>query len=239
MKCVRPVKILKVRDKMQHEMEDYVVVEYELSLSINGSEFIRFICTPEKMEELAIGHLYSENIIKDYDSITGIQFETLDEESGKMNLDITHPDSFVDNYHVLNAHPELDLERISQIMRVFNKRSRLFMDTGGVHSCGITDLNTEDILYFAEDIGRHNALDKVVGWMLKEKADFKDKILLTSGRVSSEIVYKALSAKIGVLVSRSAPTSKALSIAAKYNMTIVGFARGNRLNVYIGSSPSN
>lgn len=259
MRCVRAVEIVKVIDNKKYKMEDNIVVEYELLLSVNGHELIKFICTPENMEELAMGYLYSENIIKDYDCIKHIQLEEIDENKGKINVDLHNDGQFIymekglhcvktittscgnnktyylpmiDNYNILTINSKIDCDKIIEIMKTFNKKSKLFINTGGVHSCAITD--SEDILYFAEDIGRHNALDKVVGMMIKEKADLSDKILLTSGRISSEIVFKALSAKVSVLVSRSAPTSKALMVGEKYNMTIIGFARGNRLNVYTG-----
>ena len=88
------------------------------------------------------------------------------------------------------------------------------------------------MLLFSEDIGRHNALDKVVGKALMSNMDLKDKLVMTTGRISSDIVVKVAKAGIPIIVSHSAPTSLALSIAKAANITIIGFARGSRMNIY-------
>ena len=116
------------------------------------------------------------------------------------------------------------------LIKEFNKSSQLFLDTGGVHSCALCDINK--IIIFKEDIGRHNALDKVLGKALLEDIDFRDKIILTSGRISSEILIKTAKRQIPVIVSRSAPTSLSIDIAKKLNITLIGFARGKRMNIY-------
>jgi FdhD protein len=259
MKPTRSVEIYKYMDFEKHMTVDEIIVEYELLLIVNGHELIKFICTPWDLEELAIGYLHSENIVKDYDSISGISFEEIDENRGRISVDINDGERYLYtetglnciktitpacgnnrtyNLPIINAHRTLerkskvDLEKISEIMKDFNEKSELFSTTGGVHSCALA--SSDEILKFAEDIGRHNALDKVVGMIIKEKIELEDRVLLTSGRISSEIVHKALSARASVLVSRSAPTSKALILGEQYNMTIIGFARGNRMNVYTG-----
>ncbi|MDO8734675.1 MAG: formate dehydrogenase accessory sulfurtransferase FdhD, partial [Elusimicrobiota bacterium] len=99
-----------------------------------------------------------------------------------------------------------------------------------VHSAGFSD--GKKISVFAEDIGRHNAVDKLIGKALIDGIDTKDKILFTSGRVSSDIVQKVLRAKIPVIVSHSAPTSFAVKLCKEKNITLIGFARGRRMNIY-------
>jgi FdhD protein len=89
-----------------------------------------------------------------------------------------------------------------------------------------------DILVFEDDIGRHNALDKIVGHTLLKRMPVDDKLILTSGRVSSEIVGKVAQCGIGAIVSRSAPTSFAIDLARSLGMTLVGFARGKKFNIY-------
>ena len=115
-------------------------------------------------------------------------------------------------------------------MRDFNKRSELFLETGGVHSCGL--YYGSKMLMFEEDIGRHNALDKIIGKALKEDIDLKDKMVFTSGRISSEILIKTAKREISTIVSRSAPTSLAIDMAKELRINLIGFVRGEKLNIY-------
>lgn len=116
----------------------------------------------------------------------------------------------------------------------FSGLSGLFSLTGGAHSAAICD--TREILYFAEDIGRHNAIDKVLGGALIDCADISDKMLLTSGRVSSEIIRKLIRAGIPAAVSRSAPTGTAVELAREHGLMLAGFARGDSINFYSWST---
>lgn len=123
-----------------------------------------------------------------------------------------------------------DKATILDLMHNFNSISTLFKDTGGVHTCGLAD--STSILKVADDIGRHNALDKIIGWSIMNHLTLSNKILLTTGRISSDIISKMIRASIPLIVSRSAPTSYALEMANDYSIQIIGFARGQRMNVY-------
>jgi len=101
---------------------------------------------------------------------------------------------------------------------------------GGVHSCALC--SQDEIIIFEEDIGRHNALDKILGRALLQDIDLSDKIILTSGRISSEILIKVGKRAIPVLISRAAPTNLAIEMARELNITLIGFARGEKLNIY-------
>lgn len=127
---------------------------------------------------------------------------------------------------------DVDYQTLLQLMKEFQKQALLFQDTGGVHSCALTD--SRKLLFFAEDIGRHNAVDKVIGYALKHKILLEDKILFTTGRISSDILFKVLRTAIYGIVSKSAPTDQAVKIARKHKILLIGFARGNRCNVYSG-----
>ena len=115
-------------------------------------------------------------------------------------------------------------------MREFEMRSEVFLKTGGVHSAAICDLNS--IVVFREDIGRHNAIDKVIGVLIESGESFNHKFVLTSGRVSSEVLHKIHKCRIPVIVSHSAPTNQAVKLANDLGVTLVGFARGRRMNIY-------
>ncbi|MFA5354056.1 MAG: formate dehydrogenase accessory sulfurtransferase FdhD, partial [Thermodesulfovibrionales bacterium] len=112
----------------------------------------------------------------------------------------------------------------------FQDASELYKVTGCVHSAALSD--GKEILCLAEDIGRHNAVDKVIGYALSEGIPFEGKIMLASGRLSSEIVSKCARWGIPVVASRTSPTSLAVEIAEKYGVTVTGFIRAERMNVY-------
>jgi FdhD protein len=120
---------------------------------------------------------------------------------------------------------------IRRLMETMTGAAALFRTTGGTHIACLGDSEGR-VLFTAEDIGRHNAVDKVVGLALIAGVGVHDLILCSSGRVSSEILSKAARARIPVVVSRSAPTSRAIELAEGFLLTLVGFARGRRMNVY-------
>ena len=126
-----------------------------------------------------------------------------------------------------------EFSRIRDLYHEFQKKSEGYKSTGGVHSAALAD--NSHILVFTEDIGRHNAVDKVIGYALLENIPFPGKIMLASGRLSSDIVSKCARCGIPVIVSRAAPTSLAVEIADASGLTLVGFVRGDRMNIYTGT----
>jgi FdhD protein len=125
-----------------------------------------------------------------------------------------------------------DVARVRDLYRDFQKKSEGYKSTGGVHSAALAD--ERHMLVFTEDIGRHNAVDKVIGYALLENIPLQGKIMLASGRLSSEIVSKCARCGIPAVVSRAAPTSLAVKIADAADITLIGFVRGNRMNIYTG-----
>ena len=115
-------------------------------------------------------------------------------------------------------------------MKEFQKRSENYKLTRGVHTAAIVDGGS--ILECMDDIGRHNAVDKVIGKFIIDGASLKDKILFTSGRITSEILYKIRMAGIPMIVTKSAPTDQAVKICSEKNITLLGFVRGNGMHVY-------
>jgi FdhD protein len=118
-------------------------------------------------------------------------------------------------------------------LKKLQEDSSYFKLTGGTHISALAD--SENILFRMEDIGRHNTLDKIIGKALKEKVNLDNKIILTSGRISSEMIIKVLRQGIPFLVSRSAPTDQAINTAVERGLTLIGFCRGRRMNIYSGA----
>ncbi|GAA0711017.1 formate dehydrogenase accessory sulfurtransferase FdhD [Paraclostridium ghonii] len=244
--------IKKYHDEEIDEVEDLVVCEYPFTIFLNEQEFITLLCSPKSLENLSIGFLYSEGIIK---SVSDIDSINIDEKMGYAYIKLSNLSKFakqlygkrvittgcgkgsifynaLDSLKCKNFKKNLDInyKKLLDIMKVFNKKSELFLETGGVHSVGLID--NDNILYFEEDIGRHNALDKIIGSCLVDNVNIEDKSIITSGRITSEIVLKCAKLGIGCIISRSAPTNLAIDTGKKLNMEIIGFARGNKLNVY-------
>lgn len=256
MSTTKKVLITKVWEDKIQELEDSVVVEYPLTIFINNEEFITLLCSPNALEYLTVGFLVSEGLVKD---ISQIKKLTIDHEKGYAYIEISSFSTFSDKlfgrrtvttgcgkgtvfYNVLDslaANPNegtltVSDHQIYKLIGVFNQSSEAFIETGGVHSCCLCD--TEGILIFHEDIGRHNALDKIIGEALVKNIGLKDKLLLTSGRVSSEMIIKASKQNIPIIISRSAATELSIRIAEALNITLIGFARGKRMNIYNGKN---
>jgi len=126
---------------------------------------------------------------------------------------------------------EISIEKLFSSLKEMHAVSNLYLSTGGVHSAALSDTEG-NMLVFREDVGRHNAADKILGYCIRHELQLMDKIFLTSGRVSSEIVGKVAQMGVPVLVSRAAPTSMAIKLAEELGLTVVGFMRGGRANIY-------
>lgn len=252
MELTRDIPITKYDNGKVLSIDDVVVKEYALTIMLDGKEFITLLCTPSSLDCLTVGFLLSESIIKSKADIKRIR---IDEEKGIAEVDTFKSSLIAKNLHgkrtmttgcgkgstFYNAVDSLNCKKVSRVMelsvqvilelmRDFNKRSELFLNTGGVHSVALgTDAG---IMLFHEDVGRHNAMDKVVGEASLKDIELADKIVLTSGRVSSEMLIKAAKAQIPVVVSRSAPTDLAVDLANQLGITVIGFARGQRMNIY-------
>lgn len=258
MSVTKTYRIIRCDSSGRMPAEDPAVVEYQLNLFLNGEEFVSLLCTPKDLEVLVVGYLYSEGIIHTPDQLEEIR---IDEEAETAHVTTRNRDKYQYKgnnlfgtrtvttacggqrsipYRVIEflgvksdeikKQIQLRPEQILSLAARFNKSSDLFLSTGGVHSCALC--NQDEILLLEEDIGRHNALDKILGKALKGGIPFQDKIVLTSGRITEEMVRKVIRAQIPVLVSRSAPTDAAIEMARNLNLTLIGFARGNRMNIY-------
>jgi FdhD protein len=245
-------KIARLRRGVWEEVDDLVVVEKPVTLFLNGSELVTLLCTPEKLDCLAIGFLRSEGLLLSMDEINSLQ---VNEKDGFVEVDLKNKTGFAEKLYgkrtitsgcgkgtvffsvldSLRSNPlegtmEIDAVKILSLVSALQKKATLFETTGGVHSAALAD--QEEIILFFEDIGRHNAIDKIIGAAMQSVLETDDKIMVSSGRLSSEILLKAAKMKIQLLISRAAPTSLCLELAENLNITLVGFARGERINVY-------
>jgi FdhD protein len=237
-------KIIKYRGASGNESEDPVAVEKKLRLFLNGKELITLNCTPSMIPELINGILLTEKIVSDKippESITlqmneGISvYVSVAGDAVPEGMHFTRclggfTFSQGKSFRKIEDDFVLASENLKAIFQGFHQRSELFRLTGCFHSAALSD--GKSILAFAEDIGRHNAVDKVTGYSLLNDISFRGKLMLVSCRISSEIVSKCARWEIPVIASRGATTDLAVEIAEAAGMTLIGFVRGENLNVY-------
>jgi FdhD protein len=231
-----------------------IVQEVPLTISINGKELITLLTTGDANRELAVGFLLSEGFLDSREDLKSIR---VDDEAGTVEIELAGDLDLTEKlwgkravtsgcgkgatfYHVLDsikAKPVIsDLTvnpaQIYTLMKELNRLSDLYRETRGVHNSGLAD--GERILVFRDDIGRHNAVDKIGGACFLENIPLDDKMLITTGRMSSEIVVKVAKMGVPILISRSAPTSLALDLAERIGLTLIGYVRGGKMTVYTG-----
>lgn len=246
-KEIRKFKINKFIDT-----EDLIIKESPLTLFVNGYQFLTLMILKENLEEMVTGFLAAEGIIKNIKDLKKIEFKhnqtvalveveadfspadfnkrTLTSGCGGASTFINLKDcAAAQQIKSKEQHPA---ELFTDLMFKMQQNSEYFKQSGGTHTAALA--SAENLIYQLEDIGRHNALDKVIGRALMQDITLKDKILLTSGRISSEMIIKVLKQGIPFLVSRSAPTDAALKIARDREITLIGFCRGSRFNIYSG-----
>ena len=242
-----------VRDGAAAEAEDRVAWEAPVTLFVNGEELITLLCTPARLDRLALGFLRSEGLLSARDELVSLRVR---EAEGVVEVELRGGTAalaeklygrravssgcgkgtvFYSALDSLRSRPvQSDLVvapgQLRLLMKEMKRLSVLFKATGGVHGAALAA--GEDVLYFCEDIGRHNAVDKIVGECFLDQVPLEDKILLSTGRLGSEILLKAAKLGLPVLVSRAAPTSLSVELAQEMQITLIGFARGGRMNVY-------
>jgi FdhD protein len=253
-KKIQKRNILRFSQGVFQQKEDTVAVEHPVTIKINDKEFMTIVCTPEYIEDMVIGFLASERVIGKYSEIKEIWVQ---EELGFVHIktDKLYPfyeklqskryitsccgmsrQGFVFANDALTAkkmtgsHVTLTAKECFSLMAEMEGAAKLFQRTGGVHNAALCDRN--GIVLSRMDIGRHNALDKIYGHCLKNNIPVGDKVIVFSGRISSEILLKV--AKIGceVVLSKSAPTELALQLAEDLGITTVGFIRDGSFNLY-------
>lgn len=244
--------ITKVKGGRKLTFEDTLIREIKLDIVVNGEKIASLMATPVDQKALTVGYLISENIlnsVKDIEKITleddGMTVilaakinddavERLNTEgvvisgcgrSKTANIDIDKIEAMVNSceYHIA-------AELISEEMNGFFKYCKLYEQTGSVHTAKLYLDGGE--FFIAEDIAQHSTVDKVIGKAKLAGIDTTNSALMVSGRLSSEMVAKAVMHQIPILISRTASTCLGVQIAEKFGLTLVGFARENRMNIY-------
>lgn len=240
----------KYHQHLKIEEDDEIAREWALTIVLNGKQYATIVCTPDNLEELVIGFLASEGIIRHPESIQQLR---MDESQGFAYVELTHSVTLterterwigsccgksrefylkqdVQTAKTIYSNMKLSIKQAYNLMQQFDTEADIFGRTGGVHQAAIATKNQMMVSFI--DIGRHNALDKLYGYILKNHLSLKNTCILFSGRISSEVVLKVSKIGVGVLLAKSAPTDLALKLANDLHITAVGFVRKDKLNVY-------
>ncbi len=234
-------------------VETQVVIERPLTLYLNSQEIVTMMTIGDQPEMLAVGYLHNQNMLKSNDEITGIDYdddlqvvvvrtaiETNFEEKLKKKTRTSGCAQGTIFGDVMESFAEKELEAnavlktswLYAITRKINTQPSLYLKAGAIHGCALC---VEDKpLVYMEDVGRHNAVDKIAGYMFLNNIAADDKIFYTTGRLTSEMVIKCVHMGIPILASRSGFTAWGVDLARQANLTLIGRARGKRFVALAG-----
>jgi FdhD protein len=239
------------------ERDDVLVTEEPLELRVNNEMLTTTMRTPGHDLELCLGWLFNEGIIQNSNDVYRISHDPNDELENTVNVELhTNPKleqfkrqtltssacgvcgtASLENLKTqglqkLNSRAQIDTKTLLELPKKLRASQDVFDVTGGIHAAALFTLQG-DLIASREDIGRHNAVDKLIGWMLLENLmETQEFVMLTSGRCGFEIAQKCLAARVSILASVSAPSSLAVELANEFCLTLVGFLRDERFNVY-------
>lgn len=247
------VRIITDNDNIRtQDISKKVIAEISLKIIVNDMELVSVLCLNQYHEELAVGFLYNEGIISSYTDIEKINFNSkllavliklkdgvvIDRQESLRSLTSGCGKCYTyinplkqSQYKSVSANTAYTVKNVLDLMNDFISRSKIYATVGGVHS---VLFYTPDYEILVEDIGRHNCFDKITGSILKEsKLNLFDQgIVFVSGRISSEIIMKIIRMGVGILVSKSTPTTASIKLARQHNVTLLGYVRNNSGYIY-------
>jgi FdhD protein len=239
-------------DQTGAAVETAVTVERALTIFLNGQEIVTAMTINDYPEYLALGFLLNQNMLRADDVVTGVDY---DEELALVVVRTERATNYeqklkkkvqtsgcaqgtvfgdlmdvIDNARLPAA--ELRTSWLYALTHKVNTTPSLYLEAGAIHGCVLAERDRP--LVYMEDVGRHNAVDKIAGWMFREGVAADDKILYTTGRLTSEMVIKTVRMGVPVLVSRSGFTAWGVDLARRANLTLIGRARGKRFVALAG-----
>ena len=204
---------------------DQLAIETEFDFIVNGKNEYTFFCSPENVEYLAIGYLYTHNKI-----LSSKDIKTLDIKNKKISVEIFES---LQTENIDNEEVTFSLALIKKSIKELNQKGDIFHATGCTHICGL--LKENSIICYFEDISRHNAIYKTLGYGIQNNISLRDCALLLSCRITASIIDLVSATPVKVLCSQSAVSSLAVDKAKKAGKSVLGFIRQERVNLYTGN----
>ncbi|MTH97537.1 formate dehydrogenase accessory sulfurtransferase FdhD [Roseibium sp. RKSG952] len=240
-------------DQNGNPVDTRVVTEKALTLFLNSQEVVTMMTIGDHPDLLAVGYLRNQNMLRDDDVITGIDYDDdLEVVVVRTERETNYEDKLkkkvrtsgcaqgtvfgdvMDSFEGITLpNAELRTSWLYALTRAINTTPSLYLEAGAIHGCVLCQEDRP--LVYMEDVGRHNAVDKIAGWMALNKVSPKDKIFYTTGRLTSEMVIKTVLMGIPVLVSRSGFTAWGVDLARQSGLTLIGRARGKRFTALSGT----
>ncbi|MGM0437657.1 MAG: formate dehydrogenase accessory sulfurtransferase FdhD [Bacillota bacterium] len=227
--------ILRFENNKFVKTRDYIVKEEFYKLIVDGEYFYDIAASPVYVEDMALGRAYCEGLIANIEEVAEINFikdKNLIKIITKTDFEKKDYSFKEDNSYFLNNKVKASL--IFKIIDDLSEKSEIFKKTGGVHNALLANEKGE-IMAFREDIARHNTVDKIAAYILKNEIDISNKILALSCRISTKIINKVSKIGLTFIITQSPPSYNAVKIAEEKRITIAGFVRENRMNVYTHS----
>jgi FdhD protein len=241
-----PIRLYQVSAAHWEAVDTEVIVETPVSLTVNGEIWLTFMCTPVDLEAMAIGFLYNEGVIRSLNEVADVRLcasgDNIDiwlnhsaqkPEKWRRTSGCTGGVTAVNEMQPLQVNQNggvLQASAVGYLIDRLFESQQLYRASGGVHTSALSD--GQSIHVIAEDIGRHNTLDKIAGKCLLEGIDLPRRIILTTGRISSEMIQKAARLSASIVISRTSPSSLSIELAQQWGITLIGYARRNRFNIY-------
>ncbi len=242
------IPIIDYDDGVGEPVREAIPREERVVLHVNGREWVGWMCPPVSLEELTLGFLFNEGVISGMEDVAHIRIcgtgrcvdVWLEKDVDPPGLPTvtsgcsggTTFETMREAREPLTSPASITPEQVVRLMRKLHRASNLHRAVGGIHTSALAE--GEELVCAMEDVGRHNTVDKLAGYCLRRGLPMRDRVLLTSGRVSSEMLAKAARMGTPVVVSRTSPTSLAVDLARAWNITLIGYVRGRGFRVYAG-----
>jgi FdhD protein len=247
---VEPIIYLEYRDGAAEEVSGSIIDERPVCIFVNGRELATLLCTPKDLEDLAVGFAFSEGIIDGIDDIATmsvsagltcvdlwLENEDFDPPTRRIitsgcggGVTFGDAETLPARHQPLPLGEGIDPHTVSRLMQEVLRSAELYNTARGVHTSALAVGGEIELV--AQDVGRHNTIDRLAGRALREGLPTEGSILVTSGRISSEMLAKAARMRAPVAISRTSPTSLSVQLAVAWNVTLIGYARGSGFRVY-------
>jgi FdhD protein len=243
-----PIQYFEIENGASKTIEAEIITETPVSLTVNGDVWLTFMCTPTDLEAMALGFLFNEGVIKNMQEVVQVRLCAAgDNVDVWLEHNADKPDRWqrtsgctggvtsVNLDHLVAAEGSqngsiLTARQINEMVAGLFNSQDLYRKSGGVHTSVLTDGGEQHIM--AEDIGRHNTLDKIAGLCLMQDVQLSHRVIITTGRISSEMLQKSARMGVSVVISRTSPSSLSIELAERLGITLIGYARRDSFRLY-------